>query len=91
MGRADPALASVRGRNTLARLRGAGGGSQARVAALHALARVAGAERAEGPPLPARAEDALRCAVYDAAPSPADALLGFLRQPFPDLRVAAYK
>ena len=61
-----------------------------RAAALHALARVAGAERGDAV-LPARAEDALRAAVYAGAASPAHALLGFLRQPFPDLHVAAYK
>lgn len=56
----------------------------------------AGAERSQAV-LSASAEDSLKAAVYDGAYSgsskaqPALVLLGFLRQPFTDLRIATYR
>jgi hypothetical protein len=78
-----------------------------RLAALHALASVAGVERAGEAAdrtaallLPAQ-EEALRLGVYGAvsgaaggvagARSPAEAVLHLLQQPFGDLRVALYR
>lgn len=66
------------------------------LAAVHALATIAGAERSEAVLMPT-AEESLKTAIYDGALSggrqggPAQALLGFLEQPFTDLRVAAYR
>jgi hypothetical protein len=61
-----------------------------RGAALHALAQAAGSDRGE-PGMSAAGEGALRRAVYAASPAPAEALLALLRQPFPELRIAAYR
>lgn len=72
------------------------GGTQIRAAALHALGMVAGAARAEHA-MSAAAEDTFRQVTFTAAagPSgvhtPAEALLGFLRQPFTELRTGAYR
>ena len=60
------------------------------------LHKHAGAERAEAL-LTTSAEDCLKAAVYDGAYSgsgragPAQVILGFLQQPFTDLRVATYR
>ena len=72
------------------------GGTQIRTAALHALGIVAGAHRADHA-MSAPAEDTFRQVTFTAAagPSgfqaPAELLLGFLRQPFADLRTGAYR
>ncbi|BDA48137.1 hypothetical protein COCOBI_11-3960 [Coccomyxa sp. Obi] len=72
------------------------GGTQIRAAALHALGIVAGADRAEHA-MSAAAEDTFRQVTFTAAagPSgvhtPAEALLGYLRQPFSELRTGAYR
>lgn len=56
----------------------------------------AGAERSEANLTPA-AEEALKAGVYEGASGsshhggPAHVLLGFLHQPFTDLRIAAYR
>ena len=56
----------------------------------------AGAERSDAV-LTHKAEESLKAAIYDGTFSgscqggPAQALLGFLEQPFTDLRVAAYR
>ena len=73
-----------------------------RMAALHALAAVAGAERAAGGSraaalLPGTPEDVLRAAVYAGASAasggltPAEAFWAQLEQPFLEQRVAAYR
>ncbi|EIE27217.1 ARM repeat-containing protein [Coccomyxa subellipsoidea C-169] len=75
---------------------GRAGGTQIRTAALHALGIVAGAHRADHA-MSAPAEDTFRQVTFTAAagPSgfqaPAELLLGFLRQPFADLRTGAYR
>lgn len=66
------------------------GSSQARAAALHALAQVAGGDR-DAPGLSPSAEGCLQAAVYGACPAPAERLLALLQQPFPELRIAAYR
>ena len=68
------------------------GSSERRIAALHALARVSsphGSQGAQG--LPAHAEACFRDAVFSASAAPAGSLLGFLRQPFPDMQRAAFR
>jgi hypothetical protein len=78
-----------------------------RVAALHALASIAGVERAgeardrSAALLPAASEDALRVAVFEAvagaaggvgaARSPAEAVHNLLQQPFDDTRAGVYR
>jgi hypothetical protein len=72
------------------------GGTQIRTAAVHALGIVAGATRADFA-MSASAEDTFRQVTFTAAagPSgfqdPADVLLGYLRQPFADLRTGGYR
>ena len=62
------------------------------MAALHALALVAGVRRdRELPHLSEYAEGSFREAVFSASGSPAAALLGFLRQPFPEMHAAALR
>mmetsp|Transcript_67475 Transcript_67475/g.213576 ORF Transcript_67475/g.213576 Transcript_67475/m.213576 type:complete len:435 (+) Transcript_67475:316-1620(+) len=68
-----------------------------RLAALHSLATVAGAERQESgdSQMGRKAEDKLREAVYAAAAggrkTPAEALWGLVQNPFMEERVAAYR
>ncbi|KAK9907508.1 hypothetical protein WJX75_004974 [Coccomyxa subellipsoidea] len=75
---------------------GRAGGTQIRTAAVHALGIVAGATRADFA-MSASAEDTFRQVTFTAAagPSgfqdPADVLLGYLRQPFADLRTGGYR
>eukprot|EP00879_Flechtneria_rotunda_P029188 GHRR01031468.1.p1 GENE.GHRR01031468.1~~GHRR01031468.1.p1 ORF type:complete len:508 (+),score=226.57 GHRR01031468.1:2668-4191(+) len=80
---------------------------EVRLAALHALASIAGVERAgeardrSASLLPAAAEDALRRSVYRAvsgaaggvggARSPAEAVNNLLQQPFADVRTGVYR
>lgn len=62
------------------------------MAALHALARVAGVRNDREPPhMSEHAEGCFREAVFSASGSPAAALLGFLRQPFPEMHTAAFR
>ena len=68
------------------------GSSDRRMAALHALARVAGVQNDREPPhMSEHAEGCFREAVFSASGSPAAALLGFLRQPFPEMHTAAFR
>lgn len=72
------------------------GGTQIRTAAVHALGIVAGATRADSA-MSASAEDSFRQVTFTAAAGlsgfqdPAEVLLGFLRQPFADLRTGGYR
>ncbi|KAL0018991.1 hypothetical protein WJX79_000081 [Trebouxia sp. C0005] len=70
--------------------------SDVTLAAVHALATIAGAERSAAV-VSSAAEEALKAAVYDGAAcsshqgGPAHVLLAYLEQPFTDLRIAAYR
>ncbi|KAK9806884.1 hypothetical protein WJX72_006195 [[Myrmecia] bisecta] len=82
---------------------GCAGSPSLRIAALHALASIAGCERAGAEPVAARvlmsagAEAHLQEEVYAAAaegagaPSPGEVISRFLDQPFLELRVATYR
>ena len=68
------------------------GSSERRIAALHALARVSLPRSNQGVQvLPAHAEACFRGAVFSASAAPAGSLLGFLRQPFPDMQTASFR
>ena len=68
------------------------GSSERRMAALLALARVAGVwNDRELPHMSEHAEGCFREAVFSASGPPAAALLGFLRQPFPEMHNAAFR
>lgn len=76
---------------------------EVRLAALHAIANVAGVERAletkdrEAALLRPELEDRLRVALYSSAastsgaPSPAEVMYGYLQQPFPAQHIACYR
>ena len=62
------------------------------MAALHALASVSLPRGSQGAShLPAHPEACLRDAVFSASAAPAGSLLGFLRQPFPDMQIASFR
>lgn len=62
------------------------------MAALFALARVAGDHSNQGSDrLTERAEGCFREAIFSASGSPATTLLGFLRQPFPEMQISAFR
>lgn len=68
------------------------GSSERRIAALHALASVAAVPADGGlSHLSANAEECFREAAFSATTSPATALLGFARQPFPEMRIASFR
>ncbi len=68
------------------------GFSERRIAALHALARITGGPADDGLlHLPANAEESFREAAFSATASPAVALLGFVRQPFPEMQIASFR
>ena len=68
------------------------GSSERRIAALHALASVAAVPADGGSShLSANAEECFREAAFSATTSPATALLGFARQPFPEMRIASFR
>ena len=68
------------------------GSTERRIAALHALARVAAVPADGGlSHLSANAEEGFREAAFSATTAPATALLGFARQPFPEMQIASFR